>query len=155
MSAALAYTDASTTARALHVLDRTQLAAWRTSQSATVNAWIDAQGIAAGAGYAGYTLFSKFATQRYRDETSLFWSFAFATLALAFVAPAQPGGHLVVAVREDVRLDPYLLTHDSLDGKTARVDLGPDALHDRAAPVHADLALHSQPSLYGPDSPPS
>ena len=50
MSAALAYTDASTTARALHVLDRTQLAAWRTTQSATVNAWIDAQGFAAGAG---------------------------------------------------------------------------------------------------------
>lgn len=50
MSAALAYTDASTTARALHVLDRTQLAAWRTPQSATVNAWIDAQGFAAGAG---------------------------------------------------------------------------------------------------------
>ena len=50
MSAALAYTDASTTARALHVLDRTQLAAWRTAQSATVNAWIDAQGFAAGAG---------------------------------------------------------------------------------------------------------
>ena len=50
MSAALAYTDASTTARALHVLDRTQLAAWRTTQSVTVNAWIDAQGFAAGAG---------------------------------------------------------------------------------------------------------
>ena len=50
MSAALAYTDASATARALHVLDRTQLAAWRTTQSATVNAWIDAQGFAAGAG---------------------------------------------------------------------------------------------------------
>ena len=50
MSAALAYTDASTTARALHVLDRTQLAAWRTTQSAAVNAWIDAQGFAAGAG---------------------------------------------------------------------------------------------------------
>ena len=48
MSAALAYTDASATARALHVLDRTQLAAWRTTQSATVNAWIDAQGFAAG-----------------------------------------------------------------------------------------------------------
>ena len=46
MSAALAYTDASTTARALHVLDRTQLAAWRTTQSVTVNAWIDAQGFA-------------------------------------------------------------------------------------------------------------
>ncbi|HMM26322.1 MAG TPA: leucyl aminopeptidase family protein, partial [Pseudoxanthomonas mexicana] len=50
MSAALAYTDASTSARALHVLDRTQLPAWRTTQSATVNAWIDAQGFAAGAG---------------------------------------------------------------------------------------------------------
>ena len=32
------------------MLDRTQLAAWRTTQSATVNAWIDAQGFAAGAG---------------------------------------------------------------------------------------------------------
>jgi len=50
MSAALAYTDASASARALHVLDRTQLAAWRTAQSAAVNAWIDAQGFAAGAG---------------------------------------------------------------------------------------------------------
>ena len=50
MSAALAYTDSSTAAHALHVLDRTQLAAWRTNQTAAVNAWIDAQGFAAGAG---------------------------------------------------------------------------------------------------------
>ena len=50
MSAALAYTDASATARPLHVLERAQLAAWRATQSSAVNAWIDAQGFAAGAG---------------------------------------------------------------------------------------------------------
>ena len=47
-------------------------------------------GLGAGAGYAGYTLFSKYATQHYRDDTSLFWSFAFATLGLAFIAPPLP-----------------------------------------------------------------
>ena len=56
MSAALAYTDASSSARALHVLDRTQLAAWRTTQSAAVNAWIDAQAFAAGGDQVGALL---------------------------------------------------------------------------------------------------
>ncbi len=50
MSAALAYTDSSATARPLHVLDRAQLAAWRATQSPAINAWIDAQNFAAAPG---------------------------------------------------------------------------------------------------------
>lgn len=44
-------------------------------------------GIGAGATYAIYTMFSKVATQRYGPPTALFWSFAFASLALGLAAP--------------------------------------------------------------------
>jgi drug/metabolite transporter (DMT)-like permease len=44
-------------------------------------------GLGAGAGYALYTLFSKVATTRYGSDASLFWSFLFAAIALAFIAP--------------------------------------------------------------------
>lgn len=44
-------------------------------------------GLAAGAGYALYTLFSKLATAHWSSETSLFWSFLFAAVALAVFAP--------------------------------------------------------------------
>jgi drug/metabolite transporter, DME family len=44
-------------------------------------------GLAAGATYAGYTLFSRVATVRYGAVASLFWSFGFGTLALALLAP--------------------------------------------------------------------
>lgn len=48
-------------------------------------------GLGSGFGYALYTLFSKVATERYGAFASLFWSFAFATLALALVAsPITP-----------------------------------------------------------------
>jgi drug/metabolite transporter, DME family len=48
-------------------------------------------GLGAGAGYALYTLFSKVATERDGPLASLFWSFGFATLALAAVAsPVAP-----------------------------------------------------------------
>ncbi|HSJ14341.1 MAG TPA: DMT family transporter [Longimicrobiales bacterium] len=46
-----------------------------------------ALGLGAGAGYALYTLFSKVAMRRYPASASLFWSFLFASLALALVAP--------------------------------------------------------------------
>jgi drug/metabolite transporter, DME family len=46
-----------------------------------------ALGVGAGATYAGYTMFSKVATERYGPAPSLFWSFAFATLALGIAAP--------------------------------------------------------------------
>jgi drug/metabolite transporter, DME family len=44
-------------------------------------------GLAAGATYALYTMFSKVATQRYGPAISLLGSFAFATLALGVLAP--------------------------------------------------------------------
>jgi drug/metabolite transporter (DMT)-like permease len=44
-------------------------------------------GLGAGGGYALYTLFSKVATRRYSASASLFWSFLFAALALALLAP--------------------------------------------------------------------
>jgi drug/metabolite transporter, DME family len=44
-------------------------------------------GVGAGATYALYTMFSKVATERYGPAASLFWSFAFASLALALAAP--------------------------------------------------------------------
>jgi drug/metabolite transporter, DME family len=44
-------------------------------------------GIGAGATYALYTMFSKVATERWGPAPSLFWSFAFATLAFAIAAP--------------------------------------------------------------------
>lgn len=44
-------------------------------------------GLAAGAGYALYTLFSKVASRRYEPAVSVFWSFLFAALALALLAP--------------------------------------------------------------------
>jgi drug/metabolite transporter, DME family len=48
-------------------------------------------GLGAGAGYALYTMFSKVATDRYGPLASLFWSFGFATAALALVAsPLAP-----------------------------------------------------------------
>ena len=50
MSAALAYTDSSANAHALHVLERAQLAAWRATQSPAVNAWLDAQNFTASPG---------------------------------------------------------------------------------------------------------
>ncbi len=50
MSAALAYTDSSPNARPLHVLERTQLATWRATQSPAVNAWLDAQNFTASPG---------------------------------------------------------------------------------------------------------
>ena len=50
MSAALAYTDSSSSARPLHVLERAQLATWRATQSPAVNAWIDAQNFTASPG---------------------------------------------------------------------------------------------------------
>jgi len=46
-----------------------------------------ALGLGAGAGYALYTLFSKVATARYGSAAALFWSFLFAALALALIAP--------------------------------------------------------------------
>lgn len=50
MTAALAYTDSSANARPLHVLERTQLAGWRATQSPAVNAWLDAQNFTAAPG---------------------------------------------------------------------------------------------------------
>ena len=44
-------------------------------------------GIASGIAYAAYTLMSKHATQTYDPVRSIFWSFLFATLAFALVAP--------------------------------------------------------------------
>jgi drug/metabolite transporter, DME family len=46
-----------------------------------------ALGVGAGATYGVYTMFSKVATHRYGPRASLFWSFAFAALALAIAAP--------------------------------------------------------------------
>jgi drug/metabolite transporter, DME family len=43
-------------------------------------------GLAAGATYAVYTMFSKVATERYGPTSSLFWSFGFATLAFALLS---------------------------------------------------------------------
>jgi drug/metabolite transporter, DME family len=48
-------------------------------------------GLGSGVTYALYTMFSKIATERYGPEASLFWSFFFATAALAVVAsPLAP-----------------------------------------------------------------
>jgi DME family drug/metabolite transporter len=48
-------------------------------------------GLGSGLGYAFYTLFSKVATERHGPLTSLFWSFAFATIGLAVLAdPISP-----------------------------------------------------------------
>jgi drug/metabolite transporter, DME family len=48
-------------------------------------------GLGSGLGYAFYTLFSKVATERHGALASLFWSFAFATLALGLLAdPVTP-----------------------------------------------------------------
>jgi DME family drug/metabolite transporter len=44
-------------------------------------------GLTAGFTYALYTLFSKYATERYGAGASLLWSFFFAMLALVFVEP--------------------------------------------------------------------
>jgi drug/metabolite transporter, DME family len=44
-------------------------------------------GLGAGATYALYTIFSKVATERWGPEAALFWSFGFATLVLALIAP--------------------------------------------------------------------
>ena len=44
-------------------------------------------GLGAGVGYALYTLFSKVAMRRYPASAALFWSFLFAALALALLAP--------------------------------------------------------------------
>jgi drug/metabolite transporter, DME family len=55
--------------------------------TATLSPAALALGIGAGATYALYTMFSKVATERWGPAPSLFWSFAFATLALAVVAP--------------------------------------------------------------------
>ncbi|HSJ06872.1 MAG TPA: DMT family transporter [Longimicrobiales bacterium] len=46
-----------------------------------------ALGVGAGATYGVYTMFSKVATHRYGPGASLFWSFAFAALAMGIVAP--------------------------------------------------------------------
>jgi drug/metabolite transporter, DME family len=46
-----------------------------------------ALGVGAGFTYAVYTMFSKVATHRYGPAASLFWSFAFASLALGLMAP--------------------------------------------------------------------
>jgi drug/metabolite transporter, DME family len=46
-----------------------------------------ALGIGSGATYALYTMFSKVATERYGPAHALFWSFAFAALALGVAAP--------------------------------------------------------------------
>lgn len=43
-------------------------------------------GLGSGFGYALYTLFSKIAGERYGSHPSLFWSFAFAALALGLLA---------------------------------------------------------------------
>lgn len=51
-------------------------------------------GLASGATYALYTLFSRVATVRFGPVASLFWSFGFATLAFAVIAPPwQPFVH--------------------------------------------------------------
>jgi drug/metabolite transporter (DMT)-like permease len=48
-------------------------------------------GLASGVTYALYTMFSKVGTERYGAEAALFWSFLFATAALAVVAsPLAP-----------------------------------------------------------------
>ena len=48
-------------------------------------------GLGSGAGYALYTMFSKVAGGRYGSFASLFWSFAFAALALGLLAsPVRP-----------------------------------------------------------------
>jgi drug/metabolite transporter, DME family len=48
-------------------------------------------GLGSGLGYAFYTLFSKVATERHGPLASLFWSFAFATIALGVLAdPVTP-----------------------------------------------------------------
>jgi drug/metabolite transporter, DME family len=48
-------------------------------------------GLGSGLGYALYTLFSKVASERYGSLSSLFWSFAFAALALGLLAsPVTP-----------------------------------------------------------------
>ena len=44
-------------------------------------------GLLSGVAYAAYTLMSKHATQTYDPVRGIFWSFLFATLAFAFVAP--------------------------------------------------------------------
>src|SRR5690606_29397035 len=44
-------------------------------------------GLGAGFGYAMFTMFSKAATSRYGPFPSLFWSFLFATVSLAVIAP--------------------------------------------------------------------
>jgi drug/metabolite transporter (DMT)-like permease len=46
-----------------------------------------ALGLFSGAAYAGYTLFSKKASETYDSLQSLFWSFLFAALAFGIIAP--------------------------------------------------------------------
>ena len=62
-----------------------------------------AAGIASGFTYALYTVFSKLALARYDPFTTVFWSFAFAALALLIVQPPLPA-----ALREPDAL-PWLL----------------------------------------------
>src|SRR5918996_6202493 len=45
---------------------------------------------------------------------------------------AQHCGDQVMAVGENIRLDPDVLADDALDGEPPGVDLGPQALHDHA-----------------------
>lgn len=73
-------------------------------------------GIAAGATYALYTVFSKVATERYGPGAALFWSFAVATLVLGILAPPhapflrQPGSApLLLALGIVPTLLPYTL----------------------------------------------
>jgi drug/metabolite transporter, DME family len=44
-------------------------------------------GLLSGVAYAGYTIMSKYSSRHYDPVQSLFWSFGFATLAFAVVAP--------------------------------------------------------------------
>jgi drug/metabolite transporter, DME family len=113
-----------------------------------------ALGIGAGATYALYTMFSKVATERYGPAASLFWSFAFATLALSVAAPpwqpfvrAPQHAFALVALGVVPTLIPYALYLRGLRELRASTAAMLSSVEPAVAAILAALLLHERLGL--------
>jgi drug/metabolite transporter, DME family len=122
--------------------------------SATLPAAALGLGLAAGATYAVYTMFSKVSTERYGPTSSLFWSFGFATLAFALLSP--PHAPFVTAPEQTVALlglgivptlMPYALYLAALRELRASTAAMLASIEPVVAAVLAALLLHERMDL--------
>lgn len=108
-------------------------------------------GLGSGLTYALYTIFSKVALRRYPPLTALFWSFAFASIALLFVEPplepllrSPDALPLLIALGLVPTLFPYLLYLSALRWLRASTAAMLACIEPVAATLLAAWLLHER-----------